>query len=54
MFFKMVNSDPFAAVSFDNLHFDGSGLFEDHIFKQLKLHIEKSVGRNIAVTIDMR
>ncbi|KAF9024771.1 hypothetical protein BDP27DRAFT_1248625 [Rhodocollybia butyracea] len=54
VFFKMVNSDPFAAVSFDNLHFCGSGLFEDHIFKQLKLHIEKSVGRNIAVTIDMR
>ncbi|KAJ3774269.1 hypothetical protein FB446DRAFT_787121 [Lentinula raphanica] len=52
-FVRINNTDPHENVSFDDLHFLDSGLWEDHIFEMHKLHI-KNVGRNAAVTIDNR
>ncbi|KIK66841.1 hypothetical protein GYMLUDRAFT_69898 [Collybiopsis luxurians FD-317 M1] len=34
VFFKLPNSDPYSAVSFDNLHLKYGGLWADHIFVQ--------------------
>ncbi|THU83800.1 hypothetical protein K435DRAFT_822896 [Dendrothele bispora CBS 962.96] len=39
VFLKMANSDPYSAVSFDDLHFQYSGLGGDHLIPQLKAHI---------------
>ncbi|KAF9496514.1 hypothetical protein BDN71DRAFT_1389527, partial [Pleurotus eryngii] len=40
VFWKIANSDPYHSTSFDCLHtFDG-GLFDDHLFKQILLHID--------------
>ncbi|KAJ3841526.1 hypothetical protein F5878DRAFT_531507, partial [Lentinula raphanica] len=52
-FVRINNTDPHENVSFDDLHFLDSGLWEDHIFEMHKFHI-KNVGRNAAVTIDNR
>ncbi|KAF5346809.1 hypothetical protein D9757_013487 [Collybiopsis confluens] len=52
-FFRINNTDPHEAVSFDDLHFLDSGLWEDHILETHKWHI-KNVGRDAAVIIDKR
>ncbi|KAL0057200.1 hypothetical protein AAF712_016168 [Marasmius tenuissimus] len=38
MFMLLANSDPFKAVSFDDLHFEDSGLWGGHMFPLLKAH----------------
>ncbi|KAF5380684.1 hypothetical protein D9757_007079 [Collybiopsis confluens] len=40
VFFKLPLSDPYSAVSFDNLHFKFGGVWGDHIFPLLKTHIK--------------
>lgn len=35
MFFRINNSDPFKAVSWDRLHAYGIGLFGDHIWEEI-------------------
>ena len=35
MFFKIKNSDPFKAVSWDRLHAYSIGLFGDHIWEEM-------------------
>ncbi|KAJ8096372.1 hypothetical protein PM082_011534 [Marasmius tenuissimus] len=37
-FMLLANSDPFKAVSFDDLHFEDSGLWGGHMFPLLKAH----------------
>ncbi|KAJ3804271.1 hypothetical protein F5876DRAFT_83451 [Lentinula aff. lateritia] len=39
VFMKLANGDPYAGSSFDDLHFQDSGLWGDHIFPLLKAHI---------------
>ncbi|KAJ3879833.1 hypothetical protein F5051DRAFT_438442 [Lentinula edodes] len=39
-FFKLAHSDPFAGVSFDDLHFQDSGVWGDHIFEHAKIQID--------------
>ncbi|KAL0562488.1 hypothetical protein V5O48_019599, partial [Marasmius crinis-equi] len=45
-FMKLANSDPFAAVSFDDLHFEDSGMWGAHLFPLLKDHFE-ALGRGV-------
>lgn len=44
---------PHEFVSFDDLHFLDSGLWEDHLFEVHRWHIQNA-GRAAAVTIDAR
>ncbi|KIK51829.1 hypothetical protein GYMLUDRAFT_78060 [Collybiopsis luxurians FD-317 M1] len=39
VFFELPNSDPYSAVSFDNLHFKYGGLWADLIFAQCKINV---------------
>ncbi|KAJ8690115.1 hypothetical protein PTI98_011573 [Pleurotus ostreatus] len=51
VFWKIANSDPYRSTSFDCLHtFDG-GLFDDHLFKQILLHVT-ALGRKSLTTLD--
>ncbi|KAF7378401.1 hypothetical protein MSAN_00266700 [Mycena sanguinolenta] len=45
VFWKVANSDPYQAISFDRLHSHHSGLWGDHFFGLIKLHVEKLGGR---------
>jgi hypothetical protein len=47
----MAFSDPHQALSFDRLHFNHGGLFSDHIWAQMKRHIE-SLGRHAIKHVD--
>ncbi|KAG7088002.1 hypothetical protein E1B28_012041 [Marasmius oreades] len=51
MFFS--GFDPYSAVSFDDLHFDDSGLWGAHLFPQLKKHLE-DIGRDAETEVDRR
>ncbi|KAF7967708.1 hypothetical protein HWV62_33335 [Athelia sp. TMB] len=50
-FFKMIHSDVNRALSFDRLHTDQGGLFGDHQWPQIKLHIQ-SLGRKAIQAVD--
>ncbi|KAF7973288.1 hypothetical protein HWV62_15663 [Athelia sp. TMB] len=50
-FFKMIHSDVNHALSFDRLHTDQGGLFGDHQWPQIKLHIQ-SLGRKAIQAVD--
>ncbi|KAJ4463570.1 hypothetical protein C8J55DRAFT_443710, partial [Lentinula edodes] len=50
-FFKLAHSDPFAGVSFDDLHFQDSGVWGDHIFEHAKIQIDN---RSAVTKIDNR
>ncbi|KAL4251298.1 hypothetical protein AB1N83_013827, partial [Pleurotus pulmonarius] len=51
VFWKIANSDPYRSTSFDCLHtFDG-GLFDDHLFGQVLLHIN-ALGRKSLKDLD--
>ncbi|KAJ8701072.1 hypothetical protein PTI98_004035 [Pleurotus ostreatus] len=51
VFWKIANSDPYRSTSFDCLHtFDG-GLFDDHLFKQILLHVD-ALGRKSLTALD--
>ncbi|KAJ3899697.1 hypothetical protein F5879DRAFT_926056 [Lentinula edodes] len=39
-FFKLAHSDPFAGISFNDLHFQDSGVWGDHIFEHAKIQID--------------
>ncbi|KAJ3834010.1 hypothetical protein F5878DRAFT_697660 [Lentinula raphanica] len=43
-FFKLANGNPFEAASFDDLHFQDSGLWSDHIFEEAKFQLERLPG----------
>ena len=45
VFWQVENSDPYQALSFDRLHSHHSGLWGDHLFSQIKLHIKSLEGR---------
>ncbi|KAK7438754.1 hypothetical protein VKT23_017884 [Stygiomarasmius scandens] len=51
-FLKLEHMDPYLGCSFDELHFDSSGLWE-HLFEQFKCHL-KEMARETAVAIDSR
>jgi hypothetical protein len=51
VFYKVAYSDPHQALSFDRLHFNHGGLFSDHIWAQMKRHIE-SLGRHSVKQVD--
>jgi len=51
VFHKVAYSDPHQALSFDCLHFNHGGLFSDHIWAQIKCHIE-SLGRHAVKQVD--
>ncbi|KAJ7500378.1 hypothetical protein B0H11DRAFT_2155479 [Mycena galericulata] len=48
VFWNVAHSDPHKAISFDRLHSHHSGLWGDHLFGQLKLHVDKLTGRQSA------
>ncbi|KAJ7263191.1 hypothetical protein B0H12DRAFT_1209494 [Mycena haematopus] len=48
VFWKVAHSDPYHAISFDRLHSHRSGLWGDHLFSVIKLHVEKLGGRHLA------
>ncbi|KAJ7086268.1 hypothetical protein C8R44DRAFT_650957 [Mycena epipterygia] len=48
VFWNVSHSDPHHAISFDRLHSHQSGLWGDHLFGQIKLHVEKLGGRQSA------
>lgn len=50
-FFKLAHSDPFAGISFDDLHFQDSGVWGDHIFEHAKIQIDN---RSAVTKIDNR
>ncbi|KAJ4476792.1 hypothetical protein C8R41DRAFT_869631 [Lentinula lateritia] len=50
-FFKLAHSDPYAGVSFDDLHFQDSGVWGDHIFEHAKIQINN---RSAVTKIDNR
>ncbi|KAK7049204.1 hypothetical protein VNI00_005805 [Paramarasmius palmivorus] len=52
-FLSFVNFNPYSAVSFDDLHFDDSGLWGAHLFPQLKGHLAK-IGRHAEAEVDRR
>ncbi|KAK7030283.1 hypothetical protein VNI00_014300 [Paramarasmius palmivorus] len=52
-FLSFINFNPYDAVSFDDLHFDDSGLWGAHLFPQLKKHMAK-IGRNVEAEVDRR
>ena len=52
-FFLLANANPYRALSFDDLHFDDSGIWGDHIFEELKKHILQA-GRDASTALDNR
>ncbi|KAJ7450425.1 hypothetical protein FB451DRAFT_1342926 [Mycena latifolia] len=48
VFWHVAHSDPHHAISFDRLHSHQSGLWGDHLFSQIKLHVSKRAGRQSA------
>ncbi|KAF8829783.1 hypothetical protein HHX47_DHR2000053 [Lentinula edodes] len=55
VFMKLANGDPYAGSSFDDLHFQDSGLWGDHIFPLLKAHISAlSTARDTSTLLDDR
>ncbi|KAK1215109.1 hypothetical protein PQX77_022305 [Marasmius sp. AFHP31] len=52
-FMLLANSDPFEAISFDDLHFEDSGLWGGHMFKLLKAHFS-CLGRKAETTLNRR
>ncbi|KAJ3858689.1 hypothetical protein EV359DRAFT_51930 [Lentinula novae-zelandiae] len=55
VFMKLANGDPYAGSSFDDLHFQDSGLWGDHIFPLLKAHIlALSTARDTSTLLDDR
>ncbi|KAK1227009.1 hypothetical protein PQX77_009971 [Marasmius sp. AFHP31] len=52
-FMLLANSDPFKAVSFDDLHFEDSGLWGGHMFKLLKAHFSR-LGRKTETALNRR
>ncbi|KAH7870089.1 uncharacterized protein C8R40DRAFT_1073545 [Lentinula edodes] len=50
-FFKLTHSDPFAGISFDDLHFQDSGVWGNHIFEHAKIQIDN---RSAVTKIDNR
>ncbi|THV00958.1 hypothetical protein K435DRAFT_818161 [Dendrothele bispora CBS 962.96] len=54
VFLDLNYMDPYRACSFDELHFDSSGLWGDHLFSQFKKHLDGMAGRTAAVLIDSR
>jgi hypothetical protein len=55
-FLNLALGDPYAAVSFDVLHFqDGGGLWAAHLFVQVKARIlQLDRGRELSTKIDWR
>lgn len=54
-FFKLAHGDPYAAVSFDLLHFQDGGLWGAHLFVQVKARILKlSNARASSAQVDQR
>ncbi|KAF7353173.1 hypothetical protein MSAN_01504900 [Mycena sanguinolenta] len=53
VFWKVAYSDPHHAISFDRLHSHHSGLWGDHLFPQLKLHL-KSLGDRQTAKLDQQ
>jgi hypothetical protein len=50
VFWKVANSDPHLALSFDRLHANHGGMF-NHLYTQLKVHVE-GLGRAAIKKID--
>ena len=50
-FWKLNHSDPFKALSWDDLHSHGAGLFADHIRPEIEGHLER-LGRNVQVQVN--
>ena len=50
-FWKVQNSDPFRAVSWDRLHSFSTGVFGDHMWSDFKL-LFKEIGRDAEAKID--
>ena len=50
-FHQMAYTDPHLALCFDRLHTFHGGLFGDHLFPQIKRHIE-SLGRHAIKSVD--
>ncbi|KAJ7715035.1 hypothetical protein DFH07DRAFT_785677 [Mycena maculata] len=48
VFWTIAHSDPHKAISFDRLHSHHSGLWGDHLFGQLKLHVSNLGNRQSA------
>ncbi|KAJ6510938.1 hypothetical protein C8R45DRAFT_1050416 [Mycena sanguinolenta] len=53
VFWRVAYSDPHHAVSFDRLHSHHSGLWGDHLFPQLKLHL-MSLGARQSAKLDQQ
>ncbi|KAF7377675.1 hypothetical protein MSAN_00190400 [Mycena sanguinolenta] len=53
VFWKIAYSDPHHAISFDRLHSHHSGLWGDHLFPQIKLHL-KSLGDRHTAKLDQQ
>ncbi|KAJ7695581.1 hypothetical protein B0H14DRAFT_3100500 [Mycena olivaceomarginata] len=53
VFWKIANSDPHRAISFNRLHSHHSGLWGDHLFTQLKLHL-KELGDRQSAKLDQQ
>ena len=53
VFWKIANSDPYAALSFDRLHTFPSGLFRHHLWPKLQAHVE-ALGREASVAVVAR
>ena len=51
MFWKINNSDPYDALSFDRLHTLPGGLFRHHLWVPLKAHVE-ALGRAACAKVD--
>jgi hypothetical protein len=50
-FFELGYSDPYLALSFDRMHFNHGGLWGDHLWPELKLHV-KALGRQAEKQLD--
>jgi hypothetical protein len=50
---QVAHCDYHQALSFDRLHFNHGGLFADHIWMQLKRHVE-SLGRHAITQVDQK
>lgn len=54
-FLKLALGDPYAAVSFDVLHFQDGGLWAAHLFVQVKARIlQLDRGRELSTKVDQR
>ncbi|KAJ7700548.1 hypothetical protein B0H14DRAFT_3100108 [Mycena olivaceomarginata] len=53
VFWNIANSDPHRAISFDRLHSHHSGLWGDHLFPQLKIHL-KELGDRQSAKLDQQ